>query len=547
MNPLADELRAVVKGEVLDSPEALERASRDASLFRVVPEVVVQPRDANDLCTLVRFATEQKKAGRHISLTARSAGTDMSGGPLGDSIIVDMTAHFTRTLEVGEGYAIVEPGVYFRDFDAKTAEKGLELPSYTASRRINTVGGMVGNDSGGEKNLKYGKTARYVEELEVVLADGKTHTLRALEGKALGNKLREESFEGELYRKVAALLQEHRSEIEQAKPVVSKNSSGYALWDIGDGSSRLDLARLMVGSQGTLGIVTKMRFKLVRPKPYSSMLIIFLRDLADLRELVPAALTHGPDSFESYDDKTFSLAIRYFPEFAAQLKSGVLGLFLSFLPELWMLLRGGVPKLVLLIEFRAETQAEAFNATKRLQTDIEKLGLHEAMRISPDERHSGKYWAIRRESFNLLRKKVRGMRTAPFIDDFVVPPSSLPEFLPKLQEILSRYDLTYTVAGHVGDGNFHIIPLIDPKRDGIAELIEKLSHEVYELVLSFHGSITGEHNDGLVRTPWVPKMFGPVMLSLFVDVKNMFDPLGIFNPGKKVGTTFAQAQAHLDL
>ena len=169
------------------------------------------------------------------------------------------------------------------------------------------------------------------------------------------------------------------------------------------------------------------------------------------------------------------------------------------------------------------------------------------MRVAHNERAARKYWVIRHESFNLLRKKIRGMRTAPFIDDFVVPPSTLPEFLPKLQEILSHYDLIYTVAGHVGDGNFHIIPLIDPKRSDGPKIIDELSHKVYDLVLSYKGSITGEHNDGLVRTPYVEKMFGREMNNLFVEVKKIFDPLNIFNPGKKVGMTFAEAMKHLDL
>ena len=167
--------------------------------------------------------------------------------------------------------------------------------------------------------------------------------------------------------------------------------------------------------------------------------------------------------------------------------------------------------------------------------------------MAKNEAASRKYWAVRRESFNLLRKKIRGQRTAPFIDDFVVPPLTLPEFLPKLNAVLAQYKLTYTVAGHVGDGNFHIIPLVDPKDPTLAKTIDELSHKVYDLVLSYHGSITGEHNDGLVRTPYVEKMFGPAMYALFHEVKMIFDPLNIFNPGKKVGSTFSDSIHKLDL
>src|SRR3990167_5600795 len=233
---LADDLRKVVRGEVEDTPAALEKSSRDAGLFRVVPEVVVRPADAEDICKVVAFVNEKKRTPKtNISITARSGGTDMSGGPLSDSIVVDMTAHLNKLLELGAEEALVEPGMYFRDFDKETKKKNLELPSYTASREINSGGGMVANDSGGEKNLKYGKTARYVEGLEVVLADGKVHTLKDLKGAELAQKLAEQSYEGDIYRRVSALVgaPAHQGVIKAAKPQVEKNSSGYELWDIG--------------------------------------------------------------------------------------------------------------------------------------------------------------------------------------------------------------------------------------------------------------------------------------------------------------------------
>lgn len=528
------------------SPATLDAFSRDASLYRVVPSEVVRPKNAEEMAELVRTVTEDKKAGKDVSLTARSAGTDMSGGPLSKSIVVDMLKYFNKVIEVGAGYAITQPGVFFRDFDKETKKKNLELPSYTASREICTVGGMVANNSGGEKNLKYGKTARYVEELEVVLSDGQVHTLKNLEGSALKAKLEEPGFEGDLYRACSSILQNNRIVIEAHKPTVEKNSSGYALWDIGDGVTRLNLARLFVGSQGTLGLITKIKFKLVQPEAYSSMVVIFMRDLHDLGVVVPEVLKHHPDSFESYDDHTFSLAIKYFPELAAQMKTGIIRLGISFLPEMFMLLTG-IPKLVLLVEFRANTQEEALQKASDLKKIVDPLSQTDSTRLVPNAAGAKKFWAIRRESFNLLRKKVRGMRTAPFIDDFVVPPASLPEFLPKLTAILGKYNLTYTIAGHVGDGNFHIIPLIDPKRTDMRHILDELSHKVYDLVLEYHGSISGEHNDGLVRTPFVEQMFGPEMYKLFEEVKNIFDPLNIFNPGKKVGTTYAESETHLDI
>lgn len=549
MEDVITSLKTAVQGEVDVSSETLERYSRDASLFVVRPEAVFRPVDAADIETAVRVVSDFKRANPKstVSLTPRSAGTDMSGGPLSTSVVVDVAAHLNRLVSLTEDRAVVEPGLFFRDFDRETKKIDRELPSYTASRELNTLGGMIGNNSGGEKNLKYGKTARYVEELDVVLADGRVHTLRALEGDALKFKLIEDGFEGDIYRGVARLLKSHREEIKHAMPQVEKNSSGYALWDIGDGEQSLNLARLMVGAQGTLGIITKATVSLVRPKPYAAMTVLFLNSLAELGPIVPEVLAHQPDSFESYDDHTFKLAVKYFPEFAAQMKTGLVGLGLAFLPEVWMALTGGVPTLVLLVEFRGDTQAEATRAAEMLRQRVEDNYPSVAVRVAKDERAARKYWVVRRESFNLLRKKVRGKRSAPFIDDFVVPPQSMPEFLPKLEAILSRYDFLYTIAGHVGDGNFHIIPLVDPSLPDTARVIDELSHKVYDLVLSYGGSISGEHNDGIIRTPYVEKMFGPPMYALFCEIKRLFDPLNIFNPGKKVGSTFSEALSKLDL
>jgi len=164
-----------------------------------------------------------------------------------------------------------------------------------------------------------------------------------------------------------------------------------------------------------------------------------------------------------------------------------------------------------------------------------------SVRVAQTEKQARKYWAVRRESFNLLRKNVRGLHTAPFIDDFVVPPASYPEFLPKLSALLAEYSehFIYTVAGHIGNGNFHIIPLMDLTKEGNRQVILDLAPRVYELVIAQGGTTTGEHNDGIIRTPYLPMLFGDEMVALFEKTKKIFDPLNVFNPGKKVGGTFA--------
>ncbi len=231
---LADEIRKFFHGDVAADDATLEKYSRDYSVFKVRPQIVVFPKDIEDLKNLVAFVTKKKAAGENISLTGRSAGTDMTGGPLNQGIIVSFTKYFNRIREVRDGYAVVEPGVYFRDLEVELAPRGLLYPPYPASKELCAIGGMVNNNSGGEKTLAYGKTEDYVRELKVVLSDGEEHSLRPLEGDALQGKLNEQSFEGDAYRRLYALLETHYDVIKKAKPDVSKNSAGYYLWNVWD-------------------------------------------------------------------------------------------------------------------------------------------------------------------------------------------------------------------------------------------------------------------------------------------------------------------------
>jgi len=277
------------------------------------------------------------------------------------------------------------------------------------------------------------------------------------------------------------------------------------------------------------------------------MLVIFLHEVAILPEIVKRVLPMNPESFESFDDHTFTLAVKLIPGMLSQmgwLKAAKLGI--DFIPEMEMVLTGGVPKLLLMIEF-AEDSIEIADA-KAIKTRDSLADLNLKTKIEKNEKESEKYWIVRRESFNLLRKNVHGLHTAPFIDDFVVPPSCYPEFLPKLNALLDEYKshFIYTIAGHIGDGNFHIIPLMDLSKEENRQVILDLAPKVYELVIKEGGTTTGEHNDGIIRTPYLPMLFGAEMVSLFEKTKKIFDPLNIFNPGKKVGGTFADIKLALD-
>lgn len=541
----AKQIEQLIKGEVAEDEKTLADSSRDASLYKVKPQLVVFPKDTNDIKELVKFVTAENKKGGHLSLTARSAGTDMTGGPLSESIVLSMTRHFNHIGKIGKDSAVVEPGVFYRDFEKETLKRGLLLPSYPASRELCTVGGMVANNSGGELNLIYGKTENYVQELKMVLRDGNEYTFKPLTLPELEKKKQGTGLDAEIYRQLHELIERNFDLLLQAKPKVSKNSAGYYLWNVYDKQkSVFDINRLLVGSQGTFGIITEIKFRLVKPKTREHLLVVFLNDLQILPEITNHLLKFNPQSIESYDDQTFKVAMKLLPDIMARLKGNAIKLFFGFIPELWMVLTGGIPKLVMLAEFASDTEKDALERAKLAQASLKEFPVRTKLVLN--EQSAEKYWVIRRESFSLLRHHVQGMRTAPFIDDFVVRPELLGEFLPKLYTILKKYNLLYTIAGHVGDGNFHIIPLMkigDPKA---AEVIKDLGQEVYGLVLEYKGSITGEHNDGLVRSPYLTQMYGPQIYELFVATKKIFDPDNIFNPGKKTDASMSFAIDHLD-
>ncbi len=548
MDNLATRLKGALKGEVLTDDATRQKMARDTSVFTITPQVVAYPKDAADVSAMVKVVAAAQAAGEDVSVTARSAGTDMSGGPLNRSVIASFTQHMNRILEVGDGYAVTEPGVYYRDFEKATLAKGDQiLPSYPASREICAMGGIVNNNSGGERTLEYGKTERYIEEVEVVLSDGTLTTFGALGPGELEEKKKLNTFEGDIYRKMSALVMDNRETIEAARPNVSKNSAGYALWNVFDTEAgTFNLAKLICGAQGTLALMTKARLALVKQQPYRSMLVIFLKDLSVLPEIVNRVLPFNPESFESYDDQTFKLAVKFMPQMLAQMgfaRAARLGL--SFVPEMLMIAAGGVPKLVLMAEFSEDTHAAALAMAQKAQAALKDLKL--ATSVKPNERASEKYWIVRRESFALLRKNVHGLYAAPFIDDFVVPPSTYPQFLPELNALLERYKdkFIYTIAGHIGNGNFHIIPLMDLSKPEVREVILELAPKVYELVMRYGGTTTGEHNDGIIRTPYLPMLFGAKMAELFAETKKIFDPQNIFNPGKKVGGTFENIRADM--
>ncbi|HVX57305.1 MAG TPA: FAD-binding oxidoreductase, partial [Candidatus Saccharimonadales bacterium] len=475
--------------------------------------------------------------------------TDMSGGAINDSIIVNFLEHFTKIEHVSHTGAQAQPGVFYRDFEPETLKHGALMPTYPASRDLASIGGMVNNNSGGEKSLEFGKTEDFVTELRFVFADGVERTVKPLNKAGLAAKMGQKDFEGKVYRELFQLVHTHYEQLRAAKPKVTKNSTGYNLWDVWDPQSGIfDLTKLIVGAQGTLGFVTDIHFRLVPARKHSGLLVLFMRDIDDLGEVIPQVLESKPATFESFDDATLWLSIRFMPSFRKMLGwKGFFHLLFSLIPDGVQLLRG-IPKLILMVEFNGDTEDEVRHKVHALHRELRQ---HRAryeingFEEDPTEGKSEKFWLMRRYSFQLLRSKVKDKHTAPFIDDLVVPPRHLTQFLPRLRRIIKKYKLNATIAGHMGDGNFHIIPLMKLEDPRDRRKILPAMREVNNLVLKYGGSLSGEHNDGLVRGPWLEQMYGPEVLKLFREAKHIMDPQGIFNPHKKADADWDYSFSHI--
>ncbi len=536
---LKNDLVKIIKGEVVDDSENLTKYSKDASIFEIRPQVIVFPKDKEDIENVVKFVADHPKD--NLSIIVRSGGTDMTGGAIGEGIILDIT-RLNKLIKISENSTVVQPGMFYKDFEAETLKQGLLLPTYPASREICTVGGMIATNAGGELELTYGPINKYLKSMKVILADGNEHTFTALTKVQLDKKIAQNNFEGKIYSQVTDLIVENEELIKKAKPQTSKNSTGYDLWEVFNGQS-FDLSKLIIGSQGTLGIITEAEFRLIKPKMHQVLLVISLPDLSQLDQVIKTVLEYKPEAFECYDDQTLNLALNHAWDLSKNFKhQNRLSAYVNLLLDK----KHPIPNLVLLANFSSDSKDEALQKANEAKQALTSFDVKAEIKLS--EKEQEKYWLIRHKSFGLLMRYAgKQLKASSFIDDIIVNPEYLPQFLPKLNGIIAPYKehMVYTLAGHIGDGNFHIIPLMDLSNMDVRAIIPELMEKVFKLVFEYKGSMSAEHNDGLIRGPYLPEMYGDDVYQLFKKVKEIFDPKNIFNPHKKMDATFEYSLKHI--
>lgn len=532
-------LKQATSCEITDDMSLRKKYSRDASVFEMIPQIIAIPKNAKEISEIVNFVRENKNKYKGLSVSVRAGGTCMSGGSLTESILIQ-TDKLNKIKHIGEDYAVVEPGLYYRDLAAALDERNLKYPPFPSSWKLCTVGGIVANNAGGEMTLQYGKTENFVNGLKVILEDGNEYEVKKLNMGELNRKMEQDDFEGSLYKKLFNLFDKNSELIKSSEPKVTKNSTGYNIWKVWDGEY-FDIPRLFTGSQGTLGIITEINFRLVPKKKYSGLVVVFLKDYDKVPLLVRLIQQYKPMSFESFDHHTTKLALKYFYAFGKTLKTNLFKTTKLFLPDLISAFEGKIPKLTLMIQFESDEKKEINESIEKLTKDLSVIK-DINFKICKNKKDSEKYWAIRHDSFKLQKERLTKLYAAPCIDDTIVPIDVLPQFFQELYLILEQEKFLYTVAGHIGNGNFHIFPLLDMTNRNDRNKIWITNDRVFKLTWKYNGVISAEHNDGLIRAPYLEMQYGEKIYRLFEDIKNIFDPNGILNPRKKVGVTKEYAQ-----
>ena len=506
-------------GEVTASPEVRKHFSQDASILRMAPAIVAYPRNESDVRKTARFAWQLAQRGRPIAITARGGGSDTSGAALGSGIMLVFTAHMNKILALDsrKEVIVVEPGATYDKLEQTLYTHGLFFPPYPASQSYATIGGGIANNSIGEKTVKYGTTGDYIKGLRVVLANGEVIETGHLNKRELSRKLGMSTFEGEVYRSLDTLLEENAETLTKEKNRLKmlRNSSGYNVFDVKK-NGIFDLTPLFVGSQGSLGIITEATLEVVAHNPVTTAALISLDNLNDLSTILPKILELQPSIFDMVNKSALAQVASVNPN---QLKG---------------LLQQPKAAIHLFVEFDNAKDGAQKKKVKQLGKIAEKAGGYFKKIDNVDEQE--KLWKLRQSVTTILTQPHGQSKAVPVAEDVCVPLANLVEFLHKAADIYKGSGLRASAWGHTGDGVVRMQPVLDLGQLGDRQRLFKIADAVYKAAIDVGGSITASAGDGRVRAPYMGLLYGPEILRLMSEVKKIFDPHDILNPGVKTAT-----------
>ena len=517
---LAADLRSACEGEVRFDEYSQILYATDGSIYQARPAGAVFPTDADDVAAAMRDA-----AAHDAPVLPRGAGSSLAGQAVGPGcVVLACSRHMDAILDVDPEAkrATVQPGVVQDHLDARLEEWGLKFAPDPASSNRATVGGGIGNNSTGAHSVRYGITDAYVEECEAVLADGTRVRAREVEvgGPEWEAILAEGGREAALYRTVRDLVEDNAGEIEARYPDLKRSVSGYNLhecvYENANGNECVNLAKLFVGAEGTLGTVVEATLSLVETPGETALALFCFSDLVDAMEAVPEALEFDPSAVELMDEEVFRLArdSAEYAEYADPIPDdAAAALMLEFDSDLYDDLEAPI----------AETSAHFVHAGAAFDV-LEAY----------DQDEQAKLWKLRKAAIPLLMSMEGDPKPYPFIEDASVPPEELAEYVQGFMGVLEAHDTEAAYFAHAGSGTLHIRPVLNLKDGEGVEKMLSIAEDVTSLVLDHRGSFSGEHGDGLARTQFNPKMYGPELWAAFKELKTAFDPDWRMNPGKVV-------------
>jgi len=503
-----DDLKGLLKGELLFDELSRALYSTDASIFQVQPAAVVVPQDEEDVQALVRYAAEHK-----LPLVARGAGTGLAGESLGTGLVVDLSQHFRTVLEVGAETIRVQPGVTWRNLNTRLAQVGRRFAPDPASGDICTVGGMIANNASGARALRHGYTRDHVMALRVVLDTG--------DAAAVGKEplhppaATETGHLQDIVSTVGFLLEQNADLIRTCRPRTPFNRCGYQLHDLVRDDA-LDLSRLLCGSEGTLAIVTEATLRTIPLPGGRALVLLGFATLEAALRAVMHTLPTQPAACDLVDRRLLTLA-----------RGSEASAVAAQIPP--------AAEAVLLVEYEADSPAEARAAVLALTDQLcrgQRLALHALPAFEHDE--IDRLWHLREVALPSLYALRGGRQPVPLIEDVGVPVEQLAVYLHRVQEILRGHETTASFLVHAGTGQVHTRPFLDLLQPDEVSKLAAIAEEVHTLALDLGGTVSTQHGTGLARTPWVARQYGP-LYPVFRQLKAVFDPHGIFNPGKIVG------------
>lgn len=515
MKSLEAELKASIQGEVHFDQITRHVYSVDASIFEIEPLGVVIPKTKADLRRIAEIANHFR-----IPLTVRGAATGITGGCLGHGLILDLSKYFREILAINieQEYAICEPGVIQDDLNRALAPFGYRLGPDTTTGNRATIGGMLANNAAGSRSLRYGKMVDHVHGVELFLANGESLSFSPVSDEEWVFKRSQTNQEGNIYRVLWEIKQQNGEDIRKHFPQIPRRVSGYNLDELLK-PMPFNVAKIIAGSEGTLGIATEIKLDIVRKPKASGLLLLFFDDLLQALRHVPELLEYHPLALELIDHQIITLG-RAAPLMRNHLE--------------WL---QGDPQAILILEMEGQNSHEVEEKIEILRSQLQqkKIGYEQISVLNSTQ--MDRVWDMRKSGLGILLSKRGYSRAIAFLEDMSISPLKLAPFMERFCAYLATHGKLAGIYGHVGAGCIHIRPYIDLRDPNELALIRQMMLDISSLLLEYGGSLSGEHGDGWIRSWLNPKMFGETIMHAFSKVKKAFDPLNLMNPGKIIPLT----------